>query len=198
MKKNDLSKRLDDMADGFPGGRKGWSLRSGLNETAVRDAIRHGNPTVETVLALARAANVSPAYLLFGEHPPESHIPVQGIVSAGEGWEIPDGARFDPVEFTVDGTDVFAIEIRGDSMTPVYRSGDFLICSRHTGVHLDNLIGLDCVVLTAGGKGFVKILKRGLRPHRFTLKSYNPRFDDIENVELKWAAPIQWVKRGRR
>lgn len=173
-------------------------MRAGLNETAVRDAIRHGNPTVSTVFALAREANVTPMYLLFGQEQPRIEIAVEGIVSAGEGWENTDDNGMDPVEFGLQGGDLFGIEIRGDSMFPVYRNGDVLICSRHKAPHLDNLIGLDCAVLTTDGRGFVKILRRGQRANRFTLKSYNPRFEDLENIELKWAAPVLWVKRAGR
>lgn len=81
-------------------------------------------------------------------------------------------------------------------MSPVYRSGDMLICSRQTTKHLDNLINLDCVVMTADGDGYIKILKRGTRRGCVTLKSYNPHFDDIENVQLLWVAPILWVRRA--
>ena len=90
---------------------------------------------------------------------------------------------------------MITIEIRGDSMSPVYRSGDKLICRRHLRA-FDNLIGLDCAVLTEDGQGYVKILRRGTRPNRYNLKSYNVAQEDIENVKLAWAAPVVWIKRS--
>jgi len=60
------------------------------------------------------------------------------------------------------------------------------------------MIDLDCVIRTADGQHYVKILKRGSRPGRFHLKSYNPAEDDIEDVALSWVAPVAWIKRGVR
>jgi hypothetical protein len=188
--------RLADIAEDFPGKRKGLSVAAGLNETVLRDILDRGsNPKIDTFLAICAAAHVDPMKVLYGDEPPKVEIPVRGIVSAGEGW-VPTGD--DPVgflEFELDRDDILSIEVRGDSMAPVYRNGDFLICRRQSRA-FDNLIGLDCAVLTTEGVGYVKILSRGSRPNRFNLKSYNVANKDIENVQLSWAAPIIWIKRN--
>lgn len=178
---------------------KGISVKAGLNETAVRDILKRGfTPTLDTFLAISAAAGRDPFYFLYGDQPKKLSIPVKGIVSAGEGWEQVADAHNDAIEFAIDDHRSFSIEVRGDSMSPVYRDGDFLVCIEQTGRNVDNLVGLDCAVLTAEGTGYIKILKKGTRPGRYSLKSYNPVFDDIENVNLQWAAPIIWIKRSQK
>lgn len=142
--------------------------------------------------------NTSASFLADGTIVGAPAIPIVGIVSAGEGWTSTEGVAFESVDFDLSGINPIAVEVRGDSMSPVYRSGDILVCSKHQGKHFDNLIGLDCVVLTTSGNGYVKILKRGSLSGLHTLKSYNPHIDDIEDVQLVWAAPVTWIKRSPR
>lgn len=195
MEKMTWRQRLAEVTDHFEGGMKGLSLAAGLSETKVRDVIRRGHsPSVESFLAICEAAKVDPNYILFGDEPPRVEVPVVGIASAGEGWT-PIINESEHIEFALSNEDMITIEIRGDSMSPVYRSGDKLICRRHLRA-FDNLIGLDCAVLTEDGQGYVKILRRGTRPNRYNLKSYNVAQEDIENVKLAWAAPVVWIKRS--
>lgn len=187
--------RLTVIAAEFPGKRKGLSLAARLNETALRDILERGSvPKLDSFLAICKAAHVDPATVLFGDEPQRIEIPVKGIASAGEGWTPAGDGTIDYLQFDLERDETLAIEVRGNSMAPVYRNGDFLIC-RKQGRAFDNLIGLDCAVLTNDGKGYVKILARGTRPGRFNLKSYNVVNKDIENVQLAWVAPIIWIKR---
>lgn len=177
---------------------KGLSLKAGLHASTVQSILTKGaSPSIDNFLSICEAMGVSPSALLEGEHSSVS-IPLVGLVSAGEGWNPVDGETSDAIEFEVGAHDTIALEVRGDSMSPVYRNGDHLICYRQFGPNADNCIGLDCVLRTADNRNFVKILKRGSRPSRFTLKSYNPLVDDIEDVALQWAAPIAWIKRAAR
>lgn len=195
MEKMTWRQRLTEIADHFEGGMKGLSMAAGLNPTKVRDVLKRGqSPSVESFLSICEAAKVDPTYVLFGDEPPRVEIPVVGMVSAGEGWSAVED-NIDQMEFALDNDDMVAIEVRGDSMSPVYRNGDRLICRRHQRA-FDNLIGLDCAVLTEDGRGFVKILRRGSRPNRFNLKSYNVTQEDLENVKLAWVAPVVWIKRS--
>jgi SOS-response transcriptional repressor LexA len=194
------TKRLKQIIDETPGlTMKSLSLKSGLNKGAVFDIVKRGqDPSVATVLAICRSLGLSPADLLGGTDRDKISIPVVGIVSAGEGWTPIDDNAHDPVDFELGAHDTIAVEVRGDSMTPVYRNGDVLICQRQFGPHADNLIGLDCVIRTSKGEHYVKILRRGSRPNRFNLRSYNSAVDDIEDVALAWIAPVSWIKRQAR
>jgi len=200
MRKKTWRDRIADLVK--PKGKleaKAVSLKAGLGATFVSDLINKGRtPSVENFVAVAEALGVSPLFLVYGDENPKIAIPVIGIVAAGEGWIAADDAGFDPIEFAIDGDDMVGIEVRGDSMKPVYREGDFLVCRRHEGRNFDNFIGLDCAVLTDDGRGFLKILRRGSRPHRYNLKSYDPHVDDVEDVQLKWVAPVTWIKRHER
>ncbi len=180
---------------------KRLSLKAGLSESAVRDTLNRGTePTVETFCAIASAAGVSPGWLLHGDERFRIEIPLVGIASGGEGWtpfaEQSTSRPRDTVEFELGDHDVIAIEVRGDSMSPVYRDRDRLFCQRRAANFAHNLIGQDCVLRTASGENYVKILAKGSRHGRFNLRSYNPVFKDIEDVALEWAAPIVWIKRG--
>lgn len=188
--------RLKKLIDDTPGlTMKGLPLKAGLNASTVQAIISKGaSPSIDNFIAICRAAGVRPSSLLDGDDEALS-VPVVGHLSAGETW-VPLATE-ESVDFELAGHDTIGVEVRDDAMSPVYRPGDVLICRRQYGPHVDNLIGQDCVVRTAKGEHFIKILKRGTRPGRWTLKSYDPRADDIENVAISWVAPVVWIKRGQ-
>lgn len=175
---------------------KRLSLKAGRGESFVRDLVnRDRTPSIENLKAIADALGVSPNWLLSGDDQLRLKVPVVGFASAGEGWTPFDDAQLGAVEFELDAPEYIAIEVRGDSMSPVFRDGDTLFCRRRLGAHVDNYIGLECVLRTSNAEHFVKILTRGGKPGTFNLRSYNPHFRDIEDVTLEWAAPIVWIKR---
>jgi phage repressor protein C with HTH and peptisase S24 domain len=199
---NDWRFRLKQLIAETPGlSMKAVSLKAGLPASAVHDILQRGHaPSIDKFISICTALGVSPSQLLEGEVQRSISIPLVGFVSAGEGWTPIDDATSadDAISFDLGAHDTVGIEVRGDSMAPVYRNGDFLVCYRQFGPNADNCIGLDCVVRTADSRHFVKILKRGSRPGRFNLKSYNPVVDDVEDVALAWVAPVAWIKRGGR
>ena len=150
------------------------------------------------MLRLADALGVTESWLRFEVGPAVVRIPVVGRVAAGESFlpfdDNPLGSGYDEIEFTLDDADPIAIEVRGESMLPVYRPGDYLLCSRRRGIEIQSCLNKDCVVKTDQGEGYVKKLIHGSSVNSFTLLSYNA--SPIENVRLLWAAPIIWVKRA--
>jgi phage repressor protein C with HTH and peptisase S24 domain len=181
---------------------KSLSLAAGLGETAVRDALeRRSSPRLETLQSIAGVLGMTVGELVDGDARSAQRVPILGYVSAGEGWLPFDDEAIvrapEELPLSVDGPGV-ALSIRGDSMAPVYRDGDFIIGSKRTGPMADNLIGLDCIVMTDTGERYVKFLSRGSVKGRFNLRSYNPVHKDVENVRLAWAAPIVWVRRAQR
>lgn len=175
---------------------KGLSVKAGLDPSTVHAYLARGRaPTVEHFLAISKAAGISPGWLLEGDERADIGVPVVGIVSAGEGWHPVDDPQIGQVTFELSGYDTIALEVRGDSMFPVYRDRDYLICHRQHGANADNLIGRDCVLRLADGRCFVKILNRGSMPGRFTLRSYNASVPDVQDVALSWVAPVSWIKR---
>lgn len=58
-------------------------------------------------------------------------------------------------------------------------------------------IGRDCIIETADGQRLLKYVHPGSMRGRVTLRSYNIAQPDMVNVSITWAAPVQWIKRGR-
>lgn len=56
----------------------------------------------------------------------------------------------------------------------------------------------DLIVRLADGRTMVKKVGRGSRPGLYTLISYNPDDEDIEDVEIEWVAPFTLVRPPRK
>lgn len=173
----------------------------GSSETQVRDWLNRGmEPGVDGFCHLAGILGVSPLFLLQGDERFMVKVPLLGVSSGAERWtpfaEPGKGKTPEMADFDFGDGEVFVVEVRGNAMSPVYRDHDQLYCQRRAGKYLDNLIGLDCVLQTADGETLIKILDKGTRPERFTLRSYNPLSKPLENVAVDWAAPIIWIRRG--
>jgi len=103
---------------------------------------------------------------------------------AGQGWEMIDFPKMsDP--------SIYALEVSGNSMEPLYRDGDVLIVSPSA----ENLRRGDRVVVkTRKGEVMAKQLNR-LTQSQLTLKSLNEAYDDIilPREMVQWVARILWV-----
>lgn len=132
---------------------------------------------------------------------PLKFIPVVGYVGAGEmvvpltkgdteqdlkQIEAPPGIEGD-----------FAVEIRGQSMHPRFRDGDFLVCDRDLGSDLSNCIGKECCVRLVSGEVLIKLCERGNAPDTLTLVSINASAPIMQDVAVQWAAPILWIRPKR-
>ena len=188
-------------------------LRESLGETQGEFASRFGveQPTVsrwERGLSPPERKYLSGMALLAGvdessfvyDDTAANIVPVVGYAAGGDEWipvdDYAKGDGMEPVELSLGDADSIAIMVRGESMAPVYRNGDVLICSRRRGEDLTHALNRDCVVKTDDGRCYIKFLLRGDDPGRFRLRSYNVSFPDMENETLEWAAPVMWVRRG--
>lgn len=199
---HDALRRLQDLIDAADMDHKSVSLAAGLSSGTVntwfpKDGKPGSDPGADKLMSVAKVLRSNVSFILTGKEPDTVKIPVIGIAAAGEGWTNVDLTHED-VTFDIHRMDAMAIEVRGSSMHPVYRNGDYLVCSGRFMSNFDNLVGLDCVVQIKGGEGLVKILMRGRTRGKYSLKSYNFTVPDIEDVEIEWAAPIDWIKRGSR
>ena len=184
---------------------KGWSQRelarrAGLDEQKVYKYLQGkvDQPRGDTLLRLADTLGVTESWLRYEVGPAVTNIPVVGRLAAGESFvpfdDAPMGGGFEELEFNLVDPDPIAVEVRGESMLPVYRPGDYLICSRRRGADMQEALNKDCVVRTSENEGYIKKLVQGSRANTYTLVSYNAA--PIENQKLLWAAPIVWVKRA--
>jgi len=185
--------------------RRGWSQaelarRSGVGIEKIRKYVQGKveQPRGDAVQRLADALEVHPLWLRDGVGPEAAAVPLVGYVGAGEAFlpvdDLAQGEALEGIELSLDGADPIAVEVRGNSMLPVYRPGDRLLCSRYRGADIAACVGRDCIVRLASGEGFIKKLAKGSRAGLFTLLSYNA--EPIVDVALDWCAPVVWIRRA--
>lgn len=181
--------------------RRGWSAaelsrRSGVSEQNIYKYLQGkvDQPRGKALPVIAAALGVHALWLRDGVGPELASIPLEGYIGAGESFIPATDATIGEASIDFSADDPIAVEVRGTSMLPVYRPGDYLLCARTKSNFSEHCLNRDCIVLTADGFGYIKRLIQGSAPDRFTLLSYNGA--PIENVELSWCAPVVWVRRN--
>lgn len=132
---------------------------------------------------------------LAGFHVPSS-VPLLGLAQAGSGGffddaGLPTGEGWDAVEFPrPDGEAVYALEISGDSMMPLYRDGDRIIVSPAASIRRGDRV----VVRTNEGEVMAKVLARRTAKS-IELESINPEHTnrEFQLTEIDWVARIVWA-----
>jgi len=210
---------IDQLAEQHQLSTSGLARRAGLDPTTFNRSKRvtaDGRrrwPSTESI-AKALAATDTPAEGFFalmlpalGRHLPEGFaedppkapfhaIPQIGFAQAGSGGFFDDagfpvGSGWDEVVFPeVDDAHAYALEIKGDSMLPVYRDGDVVVVSPRADVRKGDRV----VVKTRDGEVLAKELVRKTL-HHVELKSLNPEHEDrqIPLARLDWMARIIWA-----
>ena len=195
----------------------GLARRAGLDPTSFNKSKRQGVdgrqrwPSTESIAKVldATGASIDEFFTLFevardgglpqGAFPPQTGtIPLLGFAQAGAGGFFDDGGfpagqGWDVVEFPAPPdrkAGVYALEVQGDSMLPLYRDGDVLIVEPGAQVRRGDRV----VVKTREGEVMTKVLHRQT-PRTIELVSLNPehpnRNFDID--EIDWIARIIWA-----
>ncbi|MBK1795930.1 helix-turn-helix transcriptional regulator [Devosia sp. WQ 349] len=128
--------------------------------------------------------------------PPPAVIPLLGLAQAGTGGffdsaGFPAGRNWDEVELPVSTErGIYALEIHGDSMEPVYREGDRVVVSPTEQVRRGDRV----VVRTHDGEVMAKILHRQ-SAKQLELHSANPNYPPrvFELKDIDWIARIIWA-----
>ena len=125
-------------------------------------------------------------------------IPIVGYVSGGESenlWgdgDFPAGSGFDQLPSSPDVSDVnaFALEVRGDSMAPVFRHGAVVVVSPNRRVSSGDY----AVVRTLEGKSYFKMV--WIESDQVRLTSINPAEPPMvfSKHDVKWIYPVVWAK----
>ena len=123
-------------------------------------------------------------------------IPLVGLAQAGSGGffddaGLPTGEGWDAVDFPQpDGESVYALEISGDSMLPLYRDGDRIIVSPGSSVRRGDRV----VVRTREGEVMAKVLARQTAK-TIELLSLNPEHENriFDMADVDWVARIVWA-----
>lgn len=125
--------------------------------------------------------------------PKEIQVPLKGRVGAGAIIEAIDNGDQEYVEAPAESKpNTVAVEVAGDSMFPAYEAGTLLYYSKL--LPPAEMINRRCVVQLVDQRIFVKVLRKGDHDGTWTLQSLNPTVADITNIEVEWAAPIDWIK----
>lgn len=183
------------------------ALAAGMSPTGVRDIItrKTKNPTYANLAKIAEVLGVEVSDFVSSSNPAmrragtlDTAIAVPGFVGAGAEVDLsdpyPKGEGMYkvacPPQITPHG--VVAVEVRGESMEPVFSEGDLLFYTRN-GDHgvPSEAIGRKCVAETEDGRVWVKQLKIGTAPGLFNLLSINPAATNMLDVRVKWAAPVR-------
>jgi len=123
-------------------------------------------------------------------------VPLLGLAQAGTGGffdpaGFPTGDGWDEVHLPAPGEPcIYALEVTGDSMLPLYRDGDRIVVSRNEQVRRGDRV----VVKTRDGEVMAKILARQTA-NVVELHSLNPQHAPrlIDMTDVDWIARIIWA-----
>ncbi len=182
----------------------GLARAAGLDPTTFNKSKRQapdGKPRWPSTESLSRALNATDtswdefAALLAGREGAGRAIPIVGMARAGaDGFfdenGFPVGAA-ETVHFPDLGEDrVYALEIAGDSMEPMYRAGDIVIVQPGAPVRRGDRV----VVRTRSGEVMAKVLGRK-NDQSVELISINPAHAprQLPATDVEWIARVLWA-----
>lgn len=125
--------------------------------------------------------------------PPPGQVRLMGRVGAGQSFMPLDEEPYEYVE-APEGVPptTEAVEVAGNSMFPAYEDRSLIYYSKTLPPEM--MINRRAVIRLADGSMTVKVLRAGSADGLWTLQSINAQYEDIEDVAVDWAAPIDWVK----
>lgn len=173
--------------------------RAGLNRAFFKnlESGKARQPGIENLIALAKAVGWR-VYNLFDDGTPGGlKLVVQHAIQEQEMWAAKGDGTPKELPFVLLSQDLVSLEVEtNEYRSSGYRRGDVVSGARSFGSYIDNLIGLDCILETDSGQKLFKVLAKGSVRGRYTLKSFDPAQEDIKDVKIRWAAPVQMILRG--
>ncbi|MCA1443649.1 helix-turn-helix transcriptional regulator [Ensifer sp. IC4062] len=207
---------IDALAERHRLSPSGLARRAGLDPTSFNKSKRQSAdgrdrwPSTESISKILEAtgssldqfmALIGPAaqkIVPAGEREQSADIPLIGFAQAGAGGffddaGFPAGHGWDVVDFPAAlerRSGIYALEIQGDSMLPLYRDGDILIVDPTAQVRRGDRV----VVKTREGEVMAKVLSRQT-PRGIELLSLNPDHPNrnFEMPDVEWIARIIWA-----
>ena len=199
---------IDALADRYQMTPSGLAKRAGLDATTFNRSKRVGAdgrerwPSTESLAKIlaATGANLDEFISLVAsigrQTMRQRTIPLIGFAQAGTGGffddnGLPSGNGWDEVAFPdISDERVYALEINGESMMPLYRDGDTIIVSPSAPVRRGDRV----VVRTIDGEVMAKELKRKTLK-TVELASLNPEHPDrvLQLSEVSFIARVIWA-----
>lgn len=202
---------IDRLASTFGYSPSGLAKKSGLDPTSFNKSKRFGadrKPRWPSTESLSRVLSATGATMsdfislvqdLEDREPLSTSIPVIGFAQAGakgffdqEGY--PKGDSWKEVQFpnfnAANDEGIYALEINGNSMEPLYRKGDILVISPNTKTRVGDRV----VIKTKGGEIMVKEIAKQ-NSSRIEILSINPEHENrkIPMSDISWVARVMWV-----
>ena len=199
---------IDQLAERYGLSASGLARKAGLDPTSFNRSKRTSPdgrdrwPSTESVAKVLAATGASLEEFMRlvepGGGPQRATVPLVGMTQAGAGRIFTDdgmpagGPGLDEVEFPdVSNEKVFAVEVSGESMLPLYRDGDILIVSTTASLRKGDRV----VVRTTSGEVTAKELKRRTTKS-LELRALNPEHPDrvIPMSEVAWMGRVMWAR----
>ena len=163
---------------------------------SVSKALNATNTSLSEFLTYVQGGQLAEGRVLTDLIPVVQHIPLLGMVQAGVGGFFDDGGfpagqGWDEIDFPRGEHDtIYALEVSGDSMLPLYRDGDVLIVAPNANVRKGDRV----VAKTLEGEVMAKILRRKTND-KIELMSLNREHEDhtFKLSQLEWLARIVWA-----
>ncbi|MEZ5937488.1 MAG: helix-turn-helix transcriptional regulator [Hyphomonadaceae bacterium] len=196
-------KAIDRLAERNGLSASGLARRAGLDPTAFNKSKRvnaDGSPRWLTTESLSKVLDAVDAtfedFAAITEGRPTRTAPLIGLAKAGgDGYfddaGFPVGAGWEEVRFPgVETETVYALEVTGDSMEPVYRRGDRIVVAPGAAVRKGDRV----VAKTVHGEVLAKELGRN-NSRVVELLSLNPAYPPREfpRRDIAWIARILWA-----
>lgn len=197
---------IDSLAAKHGYSASGLARKSGLDPTTFNKSKRiaaDGRPRWPSTESIAKALDATGASLdsfmeLLSGGPSEikKTVPLIGMAQAGDGGYFDDGGfpagqGWDEIAFPdVDREHAYALEINGDSMSPVFRDGDVVLVQPGAPVRRGDRV----IVRTTDGEVLAKELARKTA-RQVELRSLNPEHPDrtLAAGDVAWIARIVWA-----
>ena len=200
---------IDALARRFDMTASALARLAGLDPTSFNRSKRFSNdaevrprwPSTESLSKVLEATGVSfgefAALAEGGRAPAPRGVPLIGFAQAGDDGYFDDagfpvGQGWDEIDFPgLAREGVYALEISGDSMAPVYRDGDRIVVDPTAA---EPRRGDRVVVKTADGEVLAKEVAR-ISARALELKSLNPDYPGrtLERKDIAWIARILWA-----
>ena len=186
----------------------GLARRAGLDPTTFNRSKRTAGggrprwPSTESIAKILDATGTDIAHFLEfsaverqGGTSATGDVPVLGLAQAGAGGYfddsgLPVGVGWERVAFPGTSGNVFALEVNGDSMMPLYRDGDTIIVARDVACRRGDRV----VVKTSKGEVMAKVLNRR-KAGSVELLSLNTDHPTrtLSLGDVAWMARIIWA-----
>ncbi|WDR07064.1 helix-turn-helix transcriptional regulator [Devosia rhodophyticola] len=161
-------------------------------------------PSTESIAKILEATgesfdnflNGTGAFLQLSEKANLRTVPLLGVAQAGSGGffdsaGFPAGQGWDEIALPSPGEQgIYALEVQGDSMEPLYREGDRIVVSPTEQVRRGDRV----VVKTCDGEVMAKVLARQ-SAKQIELQSLNSAYEPrtLELSDIEWIARIIWA-----